>query len=127
MSRTGRAIAYGVAGLIGELAFTGARGHPRTSLWMLPVYSLVAPLHEPLHDRLRTRPLRTRASAYAIGFSVVEYGSGRVLRHLRGAAPWDYSHARFHLQGLVRADYLPVWGVVGLAFERLHDALVPRG
>jgi hypothetical protein len=28
----------------------------------------------------------------------------------------------------VRADYLPVWGLAGLGFERLHDALArPSG
>ncbi len=127
MKTAGRVIAYGVAGLISELAFTAARGRPRTSVWMLPVYGLAAPLFEPLHDRLRGRSFRARALAYAIGFSIVEYGSGRALQRARGTAPWNYSHARFHLDGLVRADYLPVWAVAGLACERLHDALVPRG
>lgn len=123
MRRRGRAVAYAVAGVAGELVFTGARGRARTSVWMLPVYALAAPLFEPVHDRIRAKPLRARVAAYALGFSLVEYGSGRVLRCLRGDAPWDYSHARLHLDGLVRADYLPVWGAVGLLFERLHDAL----
>jgi len=94
---------------------------------MLPVYALAAPLFEPLHNRLRTKPRSARVAAYALGFSLAEYGSGRALRCLRGAAPWDYSHARFHVHGLVRADYLPVWGLAGLAFEHLHDALAPPG
>lgn len=112
--------------MVGELAFTGLRGRPRTSPWMLPVYALVAPLFEPVHDRLRGRSLPARASLYALGFSVAEYASGRALRRIRGSAPWDYSHARLNLHGLVRVDYLPVWGAAGLAFEHLHDALRPR-
>ena len=92
---------------------------------MLPVYGLAQPLFEPAHDALRARPLAVRAAAYAAGFSAVEYASGSVLRRLRGAAPWDYSHARWNLHGLVRADYAPVWALAGLGFERLHDLLDP--
>jgi uncharacterized membrane protein len=124
MTPARRAAVYGVAGVTGELAFTGVRGRPSTSLWMVPVYGLAAPLFEPVHDRLRHRGVVARLTAYAVGFSVVEYGSGRILRRVHGAAPWDYSHARLNVHGLVRAAYLPVWAVAGLACERLHDALV---
>ena len=124
MSPLRRALVYGIAGLAAELAFTGARGRPRTSLWMLPVYGLAAPLFEPLHDRLRGRQPAVRAVAYGIGFPAAEYVNGRLLRRLRGAAPWDYSHARLQYDGLVRADYVPLWAAYGLALERLHDRLV---
>ncbi|HXY17625.1 MAG TPA: hypothetical protein VEH79_05610 [Gaiellaceae bacterium] len=127
MTRGARALSYGVAGLLGELAFTAIRGRPSTSAWMLPVYALAAPLFEPLHDRLRSSSPLRRACAYAAGFSAVEYASGRALRRVRGAAPWDYSRARLQLDGLVRADYLPVWAAAGLALERLHDALAAQG
>jgi hypothetical protein len=113
-----------LAGLAAELAFTGIRGAPTTSLWVFPVYGLAAPLFEPLHDRLRGRRARVRALAYGVGFPVAEYLSGRALRVLRGEAPWDYSHARFNHDGLVRADYVPLWALYGLALERLHDRLV---
>jgi uncharacterized membrane protein len=93
---------------------------------MFPVYAFAAPLFEPAHDRLRARPLLVRAAAYGAGFTAVEYASGRALRSLRGAAPWDYSHARLHVDGLVRADYVPLWAAYGLALERLHDLLVHR-
>ena len=94
---------------------------------MRPVYALAAPLFEPLHDRLRGSSLATRMLVYALGFSAVEYGSGRALQLTRGSAPWDYSHARLHVDGLVRAGYLPVWAFAGLGCERLHDALGQRG
>lgn len=123
MRAPARALVYGLAGLTGELAFTGVRGRPRTSALMLPVYALAQPLLEPAHERLRPLGPAARATAYALGFTAVEYASGRVLRRLTGAAPWDYSHARGNLHGLVRPAYLPLWGVVGLGYERLHDAL----
>jgi hypothetical protein len=123
MTKGRRALVYAAAGLAGELAFTGVRGRPRTSLWMAPVYALVAPLFEPVHERLRAKPAKARTAVYAAGFSLVEYASGRVLRRIRGAAPWDYSDSALELDGLVRAGYLPVWAVAGLGFERLHDAL----
>jgi len=46
-----------------------------------------------------------------------------VLRLALGEAPWDYSHARWNLHGLVRAEYVPLWALAGLGLERVHDAL----
>jgi hypothetical protein len=95
----------------------------RTSAWNLPLYALIQPLYEPLHDALRGRAMPLRAVAYGAGFIVVEYASGRVLRRACGVAPWDYSHARLQLHGLTRFDYFPLWGAYGLALERVHDRL----
>jgi uncharacterized membrane protein len=132
-SPLGRFAVYGALGLATELVFTGAkelvrsggrsaRGH--TSPWMFPVYGLAQPLFEPAHRALRDRaPAPIRGLAYAAGFTAVEYASGRALRALLGEAPWDYSHARWNLHGLVRADYAPLWGLAGLGLERVHDAL----
>ena len=114
-------------GLATELAFTlVVRGRPRTSLWMLPVYGLAQPLFEPAHELVRSRRLVTRALVYGVGFGCVEYVSGRTLRALHGSTPWDYSHARLHLGGLVRIDYLPLWAAYGLVLEHVHDRLVDR-
>ena len=91
---------------------------------MLPIYALIQPLYEPLHDALRERvPAPVRAATYGVGIMTVEYASGRVLRAARGEAPWDYSYARRHIDGLVRPDYFPMWALEGLALESLHDAL----
>jgi uncharacterized membrane protein len=133
-SRLARAATYGAVGLAAELAFTGTKDLVRskgrtfrahTSPWMFPVYGLAQPLFEPAHDLLRDRaPTAVRALAYAVGFTIVEYGSGRVFQTLLGRAPWDYSHARWNLHGLVRAGYAPLWALAGLGLERVHDALV---
>ena len=130
MNRIGRAFVYLGIGFVAEVGYSAAhdafRGRLlrfRTSPWMLPIYALLQPLYEPLHDRLRARPARERAAAYAAGFLTVEYASGRILRSARGQAPWDYSEARWNLDGLVRAEYILLWAAAGLALEPLHDAL----
>jgi len=130
LSRPGaRFLAYGLAGWAIDSLFvcvhTGRR-RP-SSLLNVPVYGLAQPLFEPVHDRIRQRPLMLRAALYSAGILAVEYSSGRVLRRLVSHVPWDYSCARFGLDGLVRLDYLPLWAAYGLGLERLHDLLVsPR-
>lgn len=93
---------------------------------MLPVYALILPLYEPLHERLRGKPVLVRGAAYGSGFLAVEYASGRLFRRFRGEAPWDYSYARYHLHGLIRPEYMVLWAVAGLALEPLHDATKER-
>lgn len=132
-SRLGRFALYGALGLATEVAFAGAKDLTRTggwrfrgytSPWMFPVYGLAQPLFEPVHDLMRGRvPAPVRALVYAAGFTAVEYASGRVFRAALGEAPWDYSHARWNLHGLVRADYVPLWAIAGIGLERVHDAL----
>jgi hypothetical protein len=127
---------YGLLGCCAEVVFTAIVGFFRqrddrltgqTSLWMFPIYGLIEPLYEPLHDALRERlGAAGRGLVYALGFLAVEYVSGRVLRAAVGEAPWDYSHARHHLHGLIRLDYLPLWAGAGLALEPLHDRLTRR-
>jgi len=92
---------------------------------MFPVYAIAQFAAEPLHDRIRRRRVTARACAYAVAFTAFEYASGRALRALRREAPWDYAHARWNVDGLIRADYVPVWGAAGLLYERVHDMLTP--
>ncbi len=96
----------------------------RTSLWMFPLYGLLAPLGEPVHDALRSLPWVIRGTAYLLAMWAIEFASGWALRQLIGRCPWDYSSFRANIQGLVALEYAPVWFIFGLTFERLHDALV---
>ncbi len=133
-----RFAAYGVLGWCGEIVWTALRGkltgrqpgwelHGTTSLWMFPIYGLIAPLYEPAHDALRQCPLLARGLAYTTGFFAVEYCSGWLLRRVVGIAPWDYSgETPWHVHGLIRLDYAPVWFVVGLALEPVHDRLMTK-
>lgn len=133
-SRLARFAAYGALGLATELGFTaahtaiatrGRRFDGHTSGWMFPVYGLIQPLFEPSHDLLRRLPAPARAAAYAAGFLAVEYASGRLYRRILGEAPWDYSHARWNVDGLIRADYAIFWALAGLALERVDDIWRP--
>lgn len=99
----------------------------RTYLWMFPVYGAAALGMEALHDGLRGRPLWARGAVYVAVCFAVEYGTGYLLRRLTGRCPWDYSWARWHVHGLIRPDYMPVWLLLGLFFERVHDTLVRAG
>jgi uncharacterized membrane protein len=128
-----RLLAYTVAGFAGEVVISAVhdvwRKKPvrfRTSPLMLPVYSLLLPLWEPMHDALRERSWMSRGTIYGFGFLGVEYASGLAFRKALGEAPWDYSDASYNLHGLIRADYFFQWAAVGLALEPLHDKLIPR-
>lgn len=125
-----RLAAYSAAGFAFEVAFSalhdearGRRVRLRTSPWMLTVYALLLPLFEPVHDGLRGWPLPVRASAYGLGFLTVEYASGIAFRRLLGEAPWDYTYAKRHVNGLIRPEYFFLWALAGLLAERLHDEL----
>lgn len=125
-----RTVIYSVVGFAFEVAVSAVhdrwRGndiHFRTSPWMLPVYALIAPLYEPIHDALRDRPWPVRATTYGLGFLGVEYATGAGFRVWHGEAPWDYSDARWHLHGLIRPDYFFQWAVAGMLLEPLHDRL----
>lgn len=121
---------YAGAGFAFEVVFSalhdlqrGRRVRLRTSPWMFTVYALLLPLYEPVHDRLRGKPFPVRATVYGLGFLAVEYASGSIFRRALGEAPWDYTYAKRHVNGLIRPDYFFLWALAGLLAERLHDEL----
>ena len=44
--------------------------------------------------------------------------SGTFLKR-HGMCPWDYSHAKTNIDGVIRLDYAPLWMAAGLLFERI--------
>jgi len=70
--------------------------------------------------------MAARAAAYGVGIMAIEYATGRLLRTALGLAPWDYTYAKVHIDGLVRPAYFPLWAAVGLAMEPVHDTLTGR-
>lgn len=118
-------IICGVTGWCLEILFTAVGSLRRrdmrlmgqTSLLMFPIYgsmSFLKPLFGLLH---RLSPLK-RGLIYSLCIFAGEYASGALLKK-RGACPWDYSRHKYHVGGIIRIDYLPVWLVAGLVFERI--------
>lgn len=115
----------GAAGLLLECLWTGGTqlllGNwklvSKTSLWMFPIYGLAA-CFCPVYHAIRRCCILVRAVIYAVLIFFMEYVTGSVLS-LFHICPWNYDHARFHLHGLIRFDYFPVWMLAGILFERL--------
>jgi uncharacterized membrane protein len=124
-----RLLIYGLLGWCVEIVWTAlsstASGQQKgwrlagtTYLWMLPIYGLIAPLYEPVHDAIRACPWLARGLVYGTGIMVVEYATGWTIRAATGSCPWDYTgRSRWHVRGLVRLDYAPLWIAFGLALE----------
>jgi hypothetical protein len=99
----------------------------RTYLWMFPLYGFAGLALEPWHDAMRGAPWLVRGLAWVATIFAIEYACGWAIHRAVGRCPWDYSYARWHVRGLIRLDYVPVWFCAGLLFERLHDALTAAG
>jgi hypothetical protein len=140
LSRSQRAVAYGLVGWCSEVLTTAVRSHGRdrdwrltgtTYAWMLPIYGFAAAVFEPAHDAARRGGWSwwRRGLVWTAGIYAVEAASGEALRAVTGEVPWDYSRPRGakaeprHWRGLVRPAYAPVWFAVGLGMEALHDLL----
>ena len=128
-----RFVIYGLVGWCGEILYTALAGSIRqrdwrligtTYLWMFPIYGLIAPLYEPTHDAIRNLPLLLRAVIWSLGLTLVELISGWLIKRATGRCPWDYSLRRFAINAYIRWDFFPVWAVVGVALEPVHDFLV---
>ncbi|MDA2914437.1 putative ABC transporter permease [Acidobacteriia bacterium AH_259_A11_L15] len=130
-----RFVLYGLLGWCAEVVWSAVTekilrqqrdwrllGH--TSLWMFPLYGLLAPLYEPLHDFLRPWHWFMRGVIYLLGIWLVEYITGWLLRKLTGKCPWDYSELRGNLHGLIAWEYAPVWFAAGLLLEPVHGFFV---
>jgi uncharacterized membrane protein len=128
-----RFILYGLGGWCGEVVFTALTDSvPRrdwrlvgtTYLWMFPIYGLLVFLYEPVHDLIRDYPIIVRAIIWSIGFTTVELITGWLIERISGRCPWDYSDKRFGINAYIRWDFFPVWAIIGLALEAVHDFLV---
>ncbi len=115
----------GSVGLFLEIFWTGLGSlihHDKSlkgtsSLIMFPIYGL-AFLISPLSKLLKKFNALFRGIIYAFSIFSVEYLSGTILKKAN-ACPWDYSAAKHNYHGVVRFDYLPLWFIVGLIYEKL--------
>ena len=126
-----RFIIYGFSGLLAEVLWNafGAmikgdillRG--TTCIWMFPIYGLAIFL-EPVHYRIRHLPLIVRGGIYMVLIFAVELISGLLLKLVLGVCPWDYVNKKMSICGIITLEYAPVWIVVGIIFERIHDVIM---
>lgn len=88
-----------------------------TSVLMFPIYGM-ASLIGTLYPKLKKYPPFLRSGIYGVGILSFEYLSGSFLKK-HEMCPWDYSDAKFNINGLIRLDYLPLWMGAGMIFERI--------
>lgn len=125
-----RFLIFGLVGWLVEVIWTGFNSilqrDPklvcRTSIWMLPIYGMIA-FFEPLCDKIKNWHILLRGGVYTVCIFSVEYVTGMLLKKITGVCPWDYSDSLYHIQGIIRLDYAPVWFGAGLLFERIHQLL----
>lgn len=89
----------------------------QTSVWMFPIYGCAA-LIKPMYHLVGRLPLLARGSIYSAAILTGEFISGSLLKK-HDCCPWDYSHARFNIRGIIRLDYAPLWMGAGLLFEQI--------
>lgn len=125
-----RFLIYGLIGWLVEITWTGLGSllqrdptlECRTSIWMFPIYGMVA-FFEPLCDKIKDRHILIRGGVYTICIFLVEYATGMLLIKFTGMCPWDYSDSLYNINGIIRLDYAPAWFGAGLLFERIHELL----
>lgn len=89
----------------------------KSSLLMFPIYGC-ASLIVPVYKKIADIPAALRGLVYTCGIYLAEFTSGSILKYFH-MCPWDYSHTPFHYKGIIRLDYIPVWFVTGLLFEKI--------
>lgn len=87
-----------------------------SSLRMFPIYGM-ASFIAPLSARLKKCRIITRGLIYMLCIYAVEYTSGTYLKK-KNCCPWDYSSSPFHINGVIRLDYAPLWFLTGLFYEK---------
>lgn len=133
---------------IGALLSGDFRLMGRTSLYMFPIYglgALLGPIDAAVDRWLEgygasqsetvwLQNSRPKLSMYdkfwrhgvndMVLIFTAEYVFGFFLTAL-GVCPWDYSGRLFHVDGLIRLDFAPLWFGVGLFFEAITK--IPEG
>ena len=89
----------------------------QTSLWMFPIYGM-AVFIQPVYFLIKKFPLLLRGIIYSTGIFTLEFLSGSFLKKY-DICPWDYSHAKSNINGVIRLDYAPFWIFAGLLFEKI--------
>ena len=124
-------IKCGVIGWCMEIVFTAIGSLRRremqlvgqTSLYMFPIYGCAA-FFKPVFFLVKRLSFPLRGLFYAASIFTAEFLSGAFLsRH--SVCPWNYGRHRWHINGLIRLDFLPFLSMAGLLYE--HVLTKPYG
>ena len=114
----------GIAGWCLEIIFTAIKDQKNnrklmgtTSLIMFPIYGTAA-FFSPLMKKIKDKNIVIRGGIYTGLIYLVEFLTGETLKK-QGRCPWDYSKAKYNLDGVIRLDYAPAWFVTGLIMEKI--------
>lgn len=88
-----------------------------TSIWMFPIYGMASFL-APLCRFIQNSNFIVRGFIYMLSIFTAEYTTGYVLNK-HDMCPWNYSKAKYNINGLIRLDYAPLWFIIGLVFEQI--------
>jgi uncharacterized membrane protein len=91
-----------------------------TSIWMFPIYGL-ASFFTPVFRLIKNTNILFRGFIYMLSIFTAEYTSGYLLKR-HDMCPWNYSRAKYNINGLIRLDYAPLWFIIGLIFEKIINA-----
>ena len=89
----------------------------QSSLWMFPIYGC-ASIIAPLYKIYKNCNIFARGCIYMLHIFLGEYAFGSILKKYN-RCPWDYSKSKFHINGVIRLDYAPLWFLTGLLYEKL--------
>lgn len=89
----------------------------QTSAWMFPIYGMAAGIGVISPKIAHWSPVK-RGLLYGGAIMTTEYITGSLLTSV-DACPWHYDNCKYTVKGLVRLDYLPLWMLAGLLYERL--------
>lgn len=125
---------YGILGWTIEIIWTGLgsllKGDPSLQgfsyLWMFPIYGSAIFL-ETIHNKIRSLPWYIRGTIWTTVIFTIEFITGSFIKAVVGVIPWDYTGSTpYAIMGAIRLDYAPVWFIVGLIFEQVHNFLEHR-
>lgn len=127
-----RALIYMCVGVTGEIIFTSLKSlitkkdlrlQGYTQLWVMPMYAVFSVLvFEPLHNGIRDIHILFRFAIYGFLVFVLEYIFCVIYRFLVGICPWEYK-GKWSVHGCINLPHFPVWGLLGLLAEQVHNYL----
>jgi len=98
----------------------------KTYLWMFPIYAVVPFIYSFVLSQFQGANMFVRGIFYMIGFYLLEFISGYLIKKAVGVSPWNYkNHSinifgkkyKTHFKGLICLEYAPVWYIYGILFE----------